>query len=89
MKWYIDIFGYLGGGFACVRFIPQIYKCYVTKSTQDLSWGLLILSLSSQVFTITYAVLINSKPLIIPIGIAIVLTSLLSMMKIKYDNQEG
>ena len=85
MKWYIDVFGYLGGGFACIRFVPQIYKCYITKSTNDLSWGLLILSMMSQSCTITYAILIESQPLYIPVSIAFLLTFVLSIFKLKYD----
>lgn len=83
--WYVDIFGYLGGGFACIRFIPQIYKSYKSKSTTDLSWGLLVLSMLSQSCTVTYACLINSKPLIIPVSIAFLMTSSLVCMKIKYE----
>lgn len=79
------MFGYLGGGFACIRFIPQIYKSYKTKSTNDLSWGLLVLSMLSQSCTFTYACLIDSKPLIIPIFIAFMLTFALLSLKLKYN----
>lgn len=83
--WYIDIWGYLGGGFACIRFVPQINKCIKTKSTKDLSWGLLILSALSQTCMVTYAILIDSKPLIIPVSGAFILTSVLSGCKYIYD----
>lgn len=83
--WYIDIWGYLGGFFACVRFVPQIYKAMKTKSTNDLSWGLLILSLLSQTCTITYSILIQSQPLVIPIAVALFITLNLSCLKYKYD----
>jgi MtN3 and saliva related transmembrane protein len=83
--WYIDVFGYLGGGFACIRFVPQIYKSYKSKSTKDLAWGLLILSMLSQTCTITYAFLIKSRPLIIPISIALFMTSTLVCLKLKYE----
>ena len=82
--WYIDIWGYLGGTFACLRFLPQIYKSITTKSTKDLAWGLLFLSMASQSCTVTYAILINSKPLIIPVSLAFVMTFFLSILKCKY-----
>lgn len=83
--WYVDIWGYLGGGFACLRFLPQIYKSIKTKSTNDLSWGLLYMSLVSQCCTITYAILINSKPLYIPVSVALFMTSTLCSLKLHYD----
>ena len=82
--WYIDIWGYLGGGFACIRFVPQIYKCMKTKSARDLSWGLLVLSMLSQTCTVIYSVLIDSKPLIIPVSCAFYLTLMLSICKYSY-----
>lgn len=85
--WYIDIWGYLGGGFACIRFVPQIYRCIKTKSTGDISWGLISLSLLSQSCTITYAVLIGSKPLVLPVSGAFILTSTLGVCKYIYDGK--
>lgn len=85
MSWYVDIWGYFGGIFACVRFAPQIYKAHNSKSTKDLSWGLLILSICSQTCTITYAILINSKPIFIPVSCALCFTLMLSKLKYKYD----
>ena len=88
MTWYIDIWGYLGGTFACFRFVPQIYKAVNTKSTNDLSWGLLLMSMSSQSCTIVYSFLIESYPLIITIFTAFFMTCILSCLKYKYDKKQ-
>lgn len=85
MHWYIDIWGYLGGFFACIRFVPQIYKAIKIKSTNDISWGLLILSAFSQIFTIIYAYLIKSYPILVSITLALCQTCIMTMIKSKYD----
>ena len=84
----MDYLGYLGGFFATVRYIPQITKIIKTKSSNDLSWGMLVMSLLAQGLTLIYSIDKVLLPIVIPLIIAIILTMILCVLKIIYDKTE-
>lgn len=58
----IEFYGYLGGILNAVIFIPQLYKIYRTKSSKDISWTLIFLSIIASIFSIIYFMEIDAKP---------------------------
>ncbi|MFD2231835.1 SemiSWEET family sugar transporter [Alkalimarinus sediminis] len=76
---------YLGGFFTMISFVPQIWRCYKTKCANDLSIGMLIITLLSGLFYESYAILLNLTPVIITNSIFILLVLLLLVLKIRYD----
>lgn len=86
--WVVDAFGYTGGFLGAIRFIPQIKKTIQSKSSNDLSYGMLYLSLLSQISTTIYVSLIRAIPLLIPVTISTCMTFILITLKCKYDNYE-
>ena len=81
----LDSLAYLGGVFAMISFMPQIWRSYQTKCAKDLSMGMLLVSLLSGLFYESYAILLNLTPVIITNGVFIVLVILLIGMKTRYD----
>ena len=59
------IIGYTGGTLLNITFIPQIYKTYKTKRTDDISIYFMILQMITSIFCLTYSILLNENPLII------------------------
>lgn len=83
---YIDIVGYVGGTLGSIRLVPQIVKSLRTKSTDDLSYGMLTLSITSQVCSIIYSAHIHALPLLIPLVVSFGFTVVMMSVKYKFDN---
>lgn len=60
----IEINGYLGGVLNSIIFIPQLYKIYKTKSSNDISWSFIFLSIMGSIFSTLYFIEIDAKPMI-------------------------
>ena len=59
------IIGYTGGTLLNITFIPQIYKTFKTKRTDDISIYFMSLQMVTSIFCLTYAILLDENPLII------------------------
>ena len=59
------IIGYIGGTLLNITFIPQIYKTYKTKHTEDISLIFMVLQNITCIFCLIYAIFLNENPLIV------------------------
>ena len=66
--------------------VPQIYKAYKSKLTDDISYKFIWISLVSNVLEITYGVLINQIPVLLTGIICMIQMILLFVAKKLYDN---
>ncbi len=80
-----DLFGYLGGMFLMISFLPQIIKSARSRSMQDISWGLLAATLASALSYQAYAILLNLIPVVIMNGVFLVSVAVAAMMKWRFD----
>lgn len=87
MVTYIDVIGYVGGTLGSIRLLPQIVKSIRTKSTDDLSYGMLTLSLMSQVCTIMYTAHIHALPLLVPVTLSFGFTVIMTGVKYAFDTR--
>ena len=84
-------FGILGAGFFAVNLAPQIWKCYKTKSTKDISRMFLVFAFGGNIFSAIFVFYTNYQtglwqyPIYFNYGTATLLTAILTIMKIKYD----
>lgn len=81
---FIDILGYIAAIGTTSSFIPQAYKVYKTKHTEDLSLGMFLFFCTGTLLWIIYAALISSFPVIIANVVTIVLALYILAMKIKH-----
>lgn len=81
---FIDILGYLAALGTTSSFVPQAYKVFKTKKTEDLSLGMFLFFTLGTLLWIIYAVIIKSYPVIIANIIVIVLAFYILTMKIKH-----
>ncbi len=82
---YITMIGLLAGTLSIVAYVPQVWKTYTTKHTNDLSMKWLIITFGSQVLWFTYGILTGILPIILTSSSTCVMTSSLILMKRKYD----
>ena len=83
---YIILIGLLAGTLSIVAYLPQVWKTYTIKHTNDLSMKWLIITFGSQVLWFTYGILTGILPVILTSSSTCVMTSSLILMKRKYDN---
>ena len=86
-KILIDFFGYSSGVLVGITLVPQIIKVFRTKSTKDLSFIFLIISLLAAVFKLIYGVLINQLPIVVTAPIIGTKTIVILIAKCIYDKK--
>lgn len=79
-----EVIGYLAGILVASSSIPQIIKSWRTKSTKDLSYGLMSLNLVGQILWIVYAYLTKSYPLGLTGLVILIFAFSLLVLKIRY-----
>lgn len=82
----IEFYGYLGGILNSIIFIPQLYKIYKTKSSKDISWSLIFLSIVASIFSIVYFIEIDAKPVTYTNIFSLISRILLGMYKFYLEN---
>lgn len=80
----IELIGYAAAFLATLAFLPQVVKSYKSKSTGDLSWGLLSLIGCALFLWLVYGILISSMPLILEDAISLVFVLALAWIKIRH-----
>ena len=80
----VSILGFVAGGMTTFAFLPQVLKAARTKSTHDISLGMVSLTSTGIFLWFIYGICLQSLPIILPNFISFVLTSTLLTLKIKY-----
>ena len=65
--------------------LPQIYKSLRTKKVSDVSWGMLVLYSLNCLLWLVYGVFISALPLVATNGIALCISVLQIVLKVKYS----
>lgn len=85
---YTDLLAYFGGSLLGVQLIPQIYKIYKSKSSEDISQLFLHLNIAGLALMTSYGVINNDKPLYIPTCISLCNSSILSLLSFLYKSKK-
>jgi MtN3 and saliva related transmembrane protein len=83
-----DIVGYIAAIGTTGAFIPQAFKVYKTKKTEDLSLGTFLLFSTGVLLWTVYGVFINSVPVILSNGITFFISCYILVMIIKGKKSE-
>jgi MtN3 and saliva related transmembrane protein len=81
---YLEIVGIIAGVATTGSFIPQAYKVYKTKKTQDLSAGMFLLLNCGLVLWIIYGIQLQAVPIITANVVTLILALYILVMKIKH-----
>ncbi|MFH1105796.1 MAG: SemiSWEET family transporter [Candidatus Aenigmatarchaeota archaeon] len=81
----VAIFGFLGAVTASIIFIPQVWKSWTSKKTNDLSWLTIILGILNGIFWVSYGALKNDPYIYLTNIFLFFATTCLALMKWKYD----
>jgi MtN3 and saliva related transmembrane protein len=81
---FIDLLGYVAAVGTTGAFVPQVYKVYKTKKTEDLSLSTFLLFCIGIVLWTIYGFYIQSLPVILANSITFALAFYILLMKIRY-----
>jgi len=76
--------GLAAGTLTTAAFVPQLAKAWRSKSTGDLSWGMLVTFSTGVLLWLIYGVWIDSVPMILANAITLLLQAGIVSLKIKY-----
>ncbi len=78
------ILGITAGTLTTVAFIPQLAKASKSKSTSDLSWGMVLMFTIGVLLWLIYGIWIDSLPVILANAVTLLLQLGIVSLKIKY-----
>ncbi len=80
----VSMLGFVAGGLTTVAFLPQVIKAVRTRSTHDISLGMVTLTATGIFLWFLYGLCLSSLPIILPNLISFILTFTLLVLKIRY-----
>ena len=78
------ILGLAAGALTTIAFVPQLTKAWRTKSTGDLSWGMLVTFSTGVLLWLIYGLWIDSLPVILANAVTLLLQAGIVSLKIKF-----
>ena len=78
------VLGLAAGTLTTAAFVPQLAKAWRSKSTGDLSWGMLITFSTGVLLWLVYGVWIDSLPVILANAVTLLLQAGIVSLKIKH-----
>ncbi|NBS71446.1 hypothetical protein EBT31_21425 [bacterium] len=85
----IELVGGVGGLVTSSAILPQIYKCWVTRSTKDLSWAMIFIFYVGVIINLVYGILIHHSAISITACYNLITNTLLGYLKYRYDHASG
>ena len=84
-----DLIGFAAGILLMFSFLPQVITTFRTKTAEDISMTMLVVTFSSAVLYEVYAARLGLVPVIIMNGVFAVLVAIEIALKIRYAPREG
>jgi len=76
--------GLTAGALTTIAFVPQLTKAWRTRSTGDLSWGMLVTFSTGVLLWLIYGLWIDSLPVILANAVTLLLQAGIVSLKIRY-----
>jgi MtN3 and saliva related transmembrane protein len=86
---FIEFIGIFGGFITTSSIIPQIIKCYRTKSTRDLSWQMFIIYYMGTMITFSYGIAIYHPAIYIPCIYSMTMNAMIMYMKWHFERENN
>ncbi|NBP69104.1 MAG: hypothetical protein EBR30_09600 [Cytophagia bacterium] len=81
--------GHTGSLLSSLTFIPQVYKVWKTRRTQDLSLTMMLIVFSSTIVWVVYGIGLMLWPVIICNSFICLLSLLLIYFKLSFEKKNG
>ena len=81
---FITALGLVAGTLTTLSFLPQLVKAWKTRSTHDISFGMLALFSAGLVLWIVYGVIVTDVPVIAANSLTLLFVGLILALKLRY-----
>ena len=81
---FITALGLVAGTLTTLSFLPQLVKAWKTRSTHDISFGMLALFSAGLVLWIVYGVIVTDMPVIAANSLTLLFVGLILALKLRY-----
>ena len=78
------VLGLVAGFCTTFCFLPQVIRCWRTRSTKDISLGMLVVLCIGIVLWVVYAVMITDLPLMLANGVTLILAANILYFKLRH-----
>lgn len=80
----IEILGLIAATLTTVAFVPQVYKAWKHRSTQDISLAMYIVLSAGLILWLVYGISIESLPVVLANAITLLLVLSMVLLKLKH-----
>ncbi len=84
----LDLLGLIASGFTTTSFVPQVWTTWKTRDVSGISLPTYLIISIGLLLWLIYGILKNDLPLIIANSAMVVLTAMISVMKIIYSQEK-
>ena len=81
---FTTVLGLVAGTLTTLSFLPQLLKAWQSRSTHDISFGMLALFSAGLVLWIVYGVIVADVPVIMANSVTLVFVGLILVLKLRY-----
>jgi MtN3 and saliva related transmembrane protein len=81
---WISMIGAVAGISTTGAFLPQVIRAWRTRSTQDISLGMFLLTVFGLVLWFIYGLVLNDWPLILTDAVSLILAVTILGLKLRY-----
>ena len=81
---FITALGLVAGTLTTLSFLPQLVKAWKTRSTHDISFGMLALFSAGLALWIVYGVIVTDVPVIAANSLTLLFVGLILALKLRY-----
>ena len=80
----VEFIGYLAGFLAMISFLPQVIKTLKTRSANDISMAMLLLTFATNILYLIYGIALSLTPITVMISIMTVIVILQIFLTLRY-----
>jgi MtN3 and saliva related transmembrane protein len=81
---FTTVLGLVAGTLTTLSFLPQLLKAWQSRSTHDISFGMLALFSAGLVLWIVYGLIVADVPVIMANSVTLVFVGLILVLKLRY-----
>jgi MtN3 and saliva related transmembrane protein len=80
----VSLMGYVAGTCTTLAFLPQVFRTWRTRSTDDISLGMFSLMVFGIALWLLYGIAVGDWPLILADGVSLILAATILALKLRF-----
>jgi len=80
----VSLMGYVAGTCTTLAFLPQVFRTWSTRSTDDISLGMFSLMVFGIALWLLYGIAVGDWPLILADGVSLILAATILALKLHF-----